>query len=65
MRPTLTVVGKGIPAEYFTPEARALCARVSHKVDLTDKELMMLALVRPKLRWLVTFIPANVRPKMR
>jgi hypothetical protein len=30
--------------EYFTPEARALCARVKHKSELTDDETLMLAL---------------------
>jgi hypothetical protein len=30
--------------EYFTPEARALCARVNHKSELTDDETLMLAL---------------------
>lgn len=45
MKPTLTLVGKSVPAEYFTPEVKALCARVSHKMELTDKELLMLALV--------------------
>jgi hypothetical protein len=30
--------------EYFTPEARALCARIKHKPELTDDELLMLAM---------------------
>jgi hypothetical protein len=30
--------------EYFTPEARALCARVKHKSELTDDETVMLAM---------------------
>jgi hypothetical protein len=25
--------------DYFTPEARVLCARVKHKSELTDKRL--------------------------
>jgi hypothetical protein len=44
-RPNLTVVSRGIPAEYFTPEAKALCKRVSHKHELSDKEVLMLAMV--------------------
>jgi hypothetical protein len=31
--------------DYFTPEARTLCARVKHKSELTDDETLMLALV--------------------
>jgi hypothetical protein len=30
--------------DYFTPEARKLCARVKHKSDLSDDETLMLAL---------------------
>jgi len=30
--------------DYFTPEARKLCARVKHKSELTDDEILMLAL---------------------
>ena len=30
--------------DYFTPEARALCARVKHKSELTDDETVMLAM---------------------
>jgi hypothetical protein len=30
--------------DYFTPEARKLCARVKHKAELTDDETLMLAL---------------------
>jgi hypothetical protein len=30
--------------DYFTLEARALCARVKHKSELTDDETLMLAL---------------------
>jgi hypothetical protein len=30
--------------DYFTPEARALCARIKHKSELTDDETLMLAL---------------------
>jgi hypothetical protein len=30
--------------DYFTPEARNLCARVKHKSELTDDETLMLAL---------------------
>jgi hypothetical protein len=36
--------------DYFTPEARALCARVRHKCDLTDDETVMLALVATQAR---------------
>jgi hypothetical protein len=36
--------------DYFTPEARALCARVRHKSELTDDETMMLALVAAQAR---------------
>ena len=41
---TLESVNK-IPAEYFTPDAQALCKRVSHKSELSDKEVLMLAMV--------------------
>jgi hypothetical protein len=30
--------------DYFTPEARKLCALVKHKSELTDDETVMLAL---------------------
>ena len=30
--------------DYFVPEARALCARVKHKSELTDDETVMLAM---------------------
>src|SRR6201996_7190232 len=30
--------------DYFTPEARALCARVKNKSELTDDETVMLAM---------------------
>ena len=30
--------------DYFTPEARALCARVKHKSELTDDETVMLVM---------------------
>jgi hypothetical protein len=30
--------------DHSTPEARALCARVKHKSELTDDETLMLAL---------------------
>jgi hypothetical protein len=30
--------------DYFTPEARALCARVKHKSELTEDETVMLAM---------------------
>jgi hypothetical protein len=30
--------------DYFTPEARKLCARVKHKSELMDDETLMLAL---------------------
>jgi hypothetical protein len=43
--PNLNLVSKGIPAEYFTPEAKLLCKRVSHKSELSDKEVLMLAMV--------------------
>jgi hypothetical protein len=36
--------------DYFTPEARALCARVKHKSELTDDETVMLALVATQAR---------------
>jgi hypothetical protein len=34
-----------IPADdYFSPEARRLCARVKHKSELSDDETLMLAM---------------------
>jgi hypothetical protein len=38
-------LGPDLPRDdYFTPEARALCARVKHKSELPDDETLMLAL---------------------
>jgi hypothetical protein len=37
-------VRDALSSEYLTPEAKALCERVSHKSELTDKELLMLAM---------------------
>jgi hypothetical protein len=38
-------VAQALPADdYFTPEARKLCARVKHKSELSDDETLMLAL---------------------
>ena len=33
-----------LPGEYFTPEARSLCARVKHKSELSDEEVLLLAI---------------------
>ena len=40
-----SVIDSTIPAEFLTPEARMLVERVKHKSELTDKELLMLAMV--------------------
>jgi hypothetical protein len=59
--------------EYFTPEARALCARVKHKSELTDDETMMLALAAAQAALAKYFHPGarsaeealNARPKQK
>jgi hypothetical protein len=38
-----SVVASLAPRDYFTPEAPALCARIKHKSELTDDEMLMLA----------------------
>lgn len=34
--------------EFFTPAARVLCARIKHKSELTDDEMLMLAMAAPQ-----------------
>jgi hypothetical protein len=42
--PVAPEVRDALSSIYLTPEAKALCERVSHKSELNDKELVMLAM---------------------
>jgi hypothetical protein len=45
--------------DYFTPEARALCARVKHKSELTDNETVMLAMAAARAAVAKYFHPGS------
>ncbi len=44
IKPASTTIQSNLQAEFLTPEARTLIERVKHKSELTDKELLMLAM---------------------